>query len=76
MLRRLHVAIVCDMKLSDLTPQERRDLAEKAGTNQMYLYQCGAGIRQPSPELAKRLMRADPRLTWESFYGPIHEEAA
>lgn len=63
------------MKLSDLTPQERRDLADRAGTNPVYLYQCGAGLRQPSPDLAKRLMRADPRLTWESIYGPVDDVA-
>lgn len=63
------------MKLSELTPKERRDLADRAGTNPVYLYQCGAGLRQPSPDLAKRLMRAEPRLTWESIYGPVEEVA-
>lgn len=57
------------MHISELTIKERTDLAEKAKTKPVYLYQIGKGIRSPSVKLAKRLMDADPRLTWDSIYG-------
>lgn len=57
------------MHISELTIEERECLAEKAETKAVYLYQIGKGIRSPSVKLAKRLMDADPRLTWDSIYG-------
>lgn len=61
-------------KLSDLSVLERKSLAKQCGKSHRYLYQCAVGIRQPSPDLAKRIMRADPGFTWESIYGPVHED--
>lgn len=57
------------MHISELTLSEREALAEKTETKAVYLYQIGKGIRSPSVKLAKRLMAADPRLTWDSIYG-------
>lgn len=43
-------------------PKERRALAEKIGTSEEYLRFCANGYRRPSPELAKKLANAEPRL--------------
>ncbi|WP_417070792.1 hypothetical protein [Niveibacterium terrae] len=64
------------MKLSDLTPTERRELATKAGTNPVYLWQCATGRRTPSPRLAKKLIDADGRLSLESIYDTQKQERA
>ena len=37
------------------TPAERKELAEKAGTSVMYLYQIGMKFRRPSIEKAKKI---------------------
>ncbi|WP_114154698.1 hypothetical protein [Chromobacterium haemolyticum] len=50
------------MKLNTMTAQERKALAEAAGTDHVYLYQCGAGLRKPSPDLCRRIVKADPRF--------------
>ena len=43
-------------------------LAEAAGINRKYLYQCVTGRRQPSPEYARRMIAADPRLSMDGIY--------
>jgi DNA-binding transcriptional regulator YdaS (Cro superfamily) len=39
----------------NFTPQERRDLAAKAGINEAYLYQCLTGRRDMNPGEARRV---------------------
>lgn len=51
------------MNLMGLTSSERRELADKAGTDAVYLWQCGTGRRRPSPALSKKLVAIDNRLT-------------
>lgn len=50
-----------------------RDLAGKAHTDAQYLRQCATRWRgkRPSPELAKRLITADARLTLDDLYADI-----
>lgn len=55
------------MKLSDLSPQERAELAKKVKKNEVYIYQCSTGFRNPSAKLARNLVAADPRLTLEEL---------
>lgn len=43
-------------------------LAQQVGANPKYLYQCATGRRRPSPELAFRLIGAEPRLQFEEMY--------
>lgn len=69
-------AIVFFMHISELSIKEREALAEKAKTKAVYLYQIGKGVRSPSVKLAKRLMDADPRLTWDSIYGRAPDTVA
>ena len=40
---------------TSLTPTERRELAEKLGLNEQYLWQCLAGKRDMNPTTARRL---------------------
>lgn len=58
------------MKLIDLSPAERRDLAEKVKANPLYLWQCATGRRTPSPKLAKAIVEADARFTLDEIYSP------
>lgn len=60
-----------------------RRLATAADTDHEYLYQIATGFRggrksprRPSTDLAIRLMAADSRLSWESFYAPSQDRAA
>lgn len=61
------------MRLSDLyptlKPAEREELATKAGTKSVYLYQLATRFRQKKPSLALliALSKADPRLTLEDM---------
>lgn len=57
------------MDLSNLTTTERAALAERVGCSKKYLYQCATGWKgkRPSPDLAKALVEADPRLTLEEL---------
>jgi DNA-binding XRE family transcriptional regulator len=59
------------MHLRDLTPAERRDLADKIGANAVYIYQIGAGIRRPSARMAQKIICADPRFTYEALFGAV-----
>lgn len=59
------------MRLRDLPTKERDALADRVGINRKYLYQVATGAidaktgqpRQPSTNLCRRLVVADPRLT-------------
>ena len=59
-----------DIEINDLNTQERRELAQKVSKSEIYLWQCGAGIRTPSLETADRLMDAEPRLTVKTLLAP------
>lgn len=50
-------------------------LAQRVGANPKYLYQCATGRRRPSPELAFRLVRTEPRLVFEELYRDAREKA-
>lgn len=52
--------------------QGLKRLAAAAGTDAQYLRQCATGWRnkRPSPELAEKLIAAEPRLTWEGIFKP------
>lgn len=56
--------------LLDLTPEERRVLAEKVDANPLYLWQCGKGMRTPSLLFADKLIKADKRLSFKSLVAP------
>lgn len=56
------------MRLNDLSPAQRRDLAEKIGTNPLYIWQCATGRRTLSPRLAKLIVQADARFTLDEIY--------
>lgn len=51
------------MKISDLNRQERAALEKKVGAGSGYFYLIATGKRNPSPELAKRINKVDPRFT-------------
>ena len=63
------------MKLSDLSPQERADIAKKVNKNEVYIYQCSTGFRNPSAKLCRDLVVADPRLTLAELRPDIWGEA-
>jgi DNA-binding transcriptional regulator YdaS (Cro superfamily) len=49
---------------TQITPDERRQLAEKVGINEQYLYQCLTGRREMSAWEAVRVeQQSDGRLT-------------
>lgn len=60
------------MNLTDLYQSEGyaaiTRLAQRVGANPKYLYQCATGRRRPSPELAFKLIDAEPRLQFEAMY--------
>jgi DNA-binding transcriptional regulator YdaS (Cro superfamily) len=41
-----------------LSPAQRAEIAKRANTKAIYLYQIATGVRQPSPDMAKRLNKA------------------
>jgi hypothetical protein len=57
------------MTLIELTPAERKALAQAVGCNPIYLHQLATRFRnkKPSPELCRRLVAADRRLTLEEL---------
>lgn len=67
------------MNLTDIFETEGRQglikLAEKVGCNHKFLWQCASGRREPSPNMARRLVEADPRLTIEAIYSASKEAA-
>jgi len=55
------------MNLSHLSSSERTALAVRLGRSPKYFYQCAKGIRRVSPELAREIVLADPRMTLEEL---------
>ena len=49
-----------------LNQAQRQEIARRAGTKAIYLYQIAAGIRRPSPAMAKKLHEAS------GFVVPLH----
>lgn len=43
---------------SSLSAAQRTEIANRADTKPIYLYQIAAGLRKPSPDMAKRLHAA------------------
>ena len=69
---------------TQIPPDERRQLAEKVGINEQYLYQCLTGRRDMSASEAVRVeMASDGRLTrqmlcqesWQSIWPELVEQA-
>lgn len=71
---------------TQITPDERRQLAEKVGINEQYLYQCLTGRREMSASEAVRVeMQSEGRLNrkmlcqeswkgiWPELVGQAHE---
>jgi DNA-binding transcriptional regulator YdaS (Cro superfamily) len=70
---------------TQIPPDERRQLAEKVGINEQYLYQCLTGRRDMSASEAVRVeMASDGRLTrqmlcqesWQSIWPELVEAQA
>jgi DNA-binding transcriptional regulator YdaS (Cro superfamily) len=70
---------------TQITPDERRQLAEKVGINEQYLYQCLTGRREMSASEAVRVEQAsDGRLTrkmvcqasWQAIWPELVEARA
>jgi DNA-binding transcriptional regulator YdaS (Cro superfamily) len=68
---------------TQITPDERRQLAEKVGINEQYLYQCLTGRREMSASEAVRVEQAsDGRLTrkmvcqasWQAIWPELVEQ--
>jgi hypothetical protein len=70
------------MKLIDLSPADRTALAKRVGANAVYLYQVAVGFRnkRASPDLCRRLVAAEPRLTLAELrpdiWGDVHGSPA
>ena len=69
---------------TQITPDERRQLAEKVGINEQYLYQCLTGRREMSASEAVRVEQAsEGRLTrkmvcqasWQAIWPELVEQA-
>jgi len=58
------------VEINQLSVDERHTLARKAKTSSIYVWQCGAGLRSPSLEMADRFMTNEPRLTVKSLLAP------
>lgn len=50
-------------------------LAAATGANPQYLYQCATGRKEPSPRLARALIKADRRITLDALYLRDQKEA-
>ena len=70
---------------TQIPPDERRQLAEKVGINEQYLYQCLTGRREMSASEAVRVEQAsDGRLTrkmvcqasWQAIWPELVEARA
>jgi DNA-binding transcriptional regulator YdaS (Cro superfamily) len=70
---------------TQITPDERRQLAEKVGINEQYLYQCLTGRREMSASEAVRVeQETGGRLgrkmvcqgTWQSIWPELVEARA
>jgi len=69
---------------TQITPDERRQLAEKVGINEQYLYQCLTGRREMSASEAVRVeMESEGRLnrkmlcqeSWKGIWPELVEQA-
>jgi DNA-binding transcriptional regulator YdaS (Cro superfamily) len=69
---------------TQITPDERRQLAEKVGINEQYLYQCLTGRREMSASEAVRVEQSsEGRLTrkmlcqhtWPGMWPELVEQA-
>ena len=69
---------------TQISPDERRQLAEKVGINEQYLYQCLTGRREMSAWEAVRVeQQSEGRLTrkmvcqgsWQSIWPELVEQA-
>jgi hypothetical protein len=58
-----------------LTSQEKGQLAERAGTHPVYLWQLAKGKRRAGASLIERLMAADNRITFQMMRAPIDDVA-
>ena len=62
------------MNLSDIYEEEGiealKKLAKETGADLQYLRQCATNWKnkRPSPDLAAKLIQADPRITWDDLY--------
>ncbi len=65
--------------LKQAAPCDRKILADAAGTSVAYLYLIGGGHRRAGPELCKKLVAAEPKLTLcdlrPDIWAPSHEVA-
>ena len=65
--------------LKQAAPCDRKTLADVAGTSVAYLYLIGGGHRRAGPELCKKLVAAEPKLTLcdlrPDIWAPSHEVA-
>lgn len=59
---------------SSLDPEQKRELAEKAGTSVAYLSQLANGHRRAGADAIVRLCRADSRITFEMLRPEMLEE--
>ncbi|WP_434779245.1 hypothetical protein [Neisseria sp. Ec49-e6-T10] len=50
------------MELKELTRKERMALEKKVGLSEGYLYLVATNRRSPSPELSKKINKADSRF--------------
>jgi DNA-binding transcriptional regulator YdaS (Cro superfamily) len=69
---------------TQITPDERRQLAEKVGINEQYLYQCLTGRREMSASEAVRVeIESEGRLnrkmlcqeSWKGIWPELVEQA-
>lgn len=58
-----------------LTSQEKSQLADRAGTHPVYLWQVAKGKRRAGAGLIERLMAADNRITFQMMRAPIDDVA-
>ena len=65
-----------NIEINELSVDERHTLARKARTTAIYVWQCGAGLRSPSLEMADRFITHEPRLTVKSLLAPKRRREA
>ncbi len=57
--------------MSESTSEEKKELAEKAGTSLSLLYQLGYGTRTASPDLAGRIEKASSGINRRARHKPL-----
>lgn len=68
--------MLTEIEILDLSLDERYTLARKANITQIYLWQCGAGIRTPRLKIAEKLIKHEPRLSVSTLMAPYHRREA